>query len=73
MTSTKAQRSSGLRLRITRGFLEKPAPMLPARARRATQAAVAEATSLGAFHAEKGLKVGSEVNAASEPTLRVPR
>jgi hypothetical protein len=63
MTSTKAQRSSGLRLPITRGFLEKPVPMLPARARRATRAAAAEATSLGAFHADWGLKVGPEADA----------
>jgi hypothetical protein len=62
MTSTKAQRSSGLRLPLTRGYLDKPVPMLPARARRVTQAAAAEATSLGAFHA-RGLKAGPEADA----------
>jgi hypothetical protein len=70
MTSTKVQRSSGLRPPLTRGFLDKPVQMLLARARRATQVAAAEATSLGAFHAESDLKVGLEADAASGPTFR---
>src|SRR3954451_21245950 len=62
MTSTKARRSSGLRPPITRGSLDKPVLMLLARVRRATRAAAAEATSLGAFHADRSLKVGLEAD-----------
>src|SRR3954467_13216047 len=62
MTSTKARRSSGLRPPITRGSPDKPVPMLLARVRRATRAAAAEATSLGAFHADRSLKVGLEAD-----------
>src|SRR6476646_481203 len=63
MTSTRARRSSGLRLPITRGLLEKPVTVLLTRARRATRTAAAEATSLGAFHADWDLKVGPEADA----------
>src|SRR6478752_6659362 len=74
MTSTRARRSSGLRLPITRGFLEKPVPVLLARARRATRTAAAEATSLGAFHADWELKVGPEADARrGRPSASVRR